>query len=194
MNNVGIVVKNYFPHKAKYSILDRDLGKIVGIPVHDTVSLGAQIEYTVKEKGDIYFIADIRLLEMPLDAARHNILFLHHTLELCEQFVPIGSYIPGLFELVEILYRFPQSLCTIVGKRVFLCKLFTVLGIYPEGAQFHDVQFHRVAGLSIDSFLQHENIGLFCEKQLRQWLMHCIATHPYVKNFKTVHFLVLNEE
>ena len=49
--------------------------------------------------------------------------------------------------------------------------------MYPEDQKF-----------TID-ILADEDVGLGVEQALDNWLLKCVLMHPYVENFKTIHFL-----
>ena len=75
-------------------------------------------------------------------------------------------------------------------KKFFIFKLLMCLGVTPE---FEEIP------LSLNQ-LQNININMFvislmteeCEKQLDKWLWCSLWQHPYINEFKTVHFLEEN--
>lgn len=189
--NTGIVLKTYFPGQCKVSLLDQTLGKIVGVPVRTDMSSGACISYFVQQTNSVYFMQNVEIIDVPMAMAYNDILFLHHILEVCYYFVPSGSRAPRLFALLVALYSNQQKLWNAQMKKLFLFQLFTVIGMYPEDAQFRTPYFHHLASASIDT-LADQSLDLVIEQQLDAWLLRCIAQHPCAHNFKTVSFLYDN--
>jgi len=186
--NKGIVLKTYQPYKCKLSILDMHVGKIMAVPNRDGIGNGACISYQIDEQPHIYFIRDINIIDMPMALAKDDILFVHHILELCYYFIPMGSTNPRIFPLLVKLYESPHIFQDTLLKKIFLFKCFTTLGLYPESKKFQQHSFLQLAATSIDN-LTSPLVDLTIEKELDDWLLHCISSHPCIGNFKTVNFL-----
>lgn len=189
--NKAIVLKTYLPQKYKLCVLDSDLGKVMTVPNRSDIGNGALILYFPREQQMLYFMHGIEIIDSPLMLAKEDILFIHHVLELCYFFVPIGERVPQLFVLLMALYTSQTLLHTIIAKKVFLFQFFACLGLYPEGARFQTPYFHQLAMASIDN-IALSPIDLVIEQELDEWLRSCIALHPCTHNFKTVHFLQNN--
>lgn len=189
--NIGIVLKTYMPSQCKISLLDKTLGKISGIPTRTDISNGICIAYFTQKNKSVYFIQNIEIIDMPFALAQQDILFLHHVLELCYYFVPVGSRIPRLSEALIALYTHENIFRTTRTKKVFLFQLFTIIGMYPEESAFQTPFFHKMALTSIDT-LEDQALDLINEQQLDAWLLRCIAAHPCASNFKTKSFLYEN--
>lgn len=169
-------------------LLDQQLGKIEGVPPSDIFSCGSLLAYYPQERGSVYFLHGIDLLDMPLELARDDILFLHHVLEICYFCAPFASNVPEIFNLVYSLYARPTKDYSLSFKVVFLFKLLIWLGMHPEEPRFQDAWYYLLAHESIDSII-NKSIDLELEKTLHEWVRACIMVHPLVHIFKTVHFL-----
>lgn len=189
--NKAIVLKTYLPQKYKLCVLDDTLGKVMTVPNREDIGYGTLILYHAREQQFIYFMHGIEIIDLPLILAKEDILFVHHVLELCYFFVPVGVRVPRLFQLLTNLYYSPALLHTNISKKLFLFQLFACLGLYPEGAHFQTPYFHQLSIASIDNFAL-QPIDLMIEQELDEWLLECIARHPCTHNFKTIHFLQNN--
>lgn len=186
--HTGIIIKKHAPKNMKVSLLDSELGKINAVFHDDTLSRGSLVRYNAKPKESIVFISDIELLDVPMVLAKDDLLFFHHVLELCYYFLPLEFPVEDIFDLMMDLYTPHEYMQQSIGKQLFLCKFFSLLGIYPEGEKFQKPHFHTIASTPIDILLQ-QNIDLVTENDMHEWLWHCIKTHPYADYFKTLHFI-----
>lgn len=169
-------------------MLDKKYGSIEAIVLLDTISPGSIIEYSIKKSQYYHMLDAINFLYMPLELAKKDMLFLHHVLEVCYFFAPPGSCVSGIFDLLQYVYVSQRVWQHISLKKLFLVKLLSTLGAYPESQQVHTPHIIRMLALNIDT-LDDKEIQLAQEKELDTWLMHCIGQHPYIDEFKTVHFL-----
>lgn len=189
--NKAIVLKTYMPHKQKLCLLDDELGKVMAVPNRLDISYGAFIMYHAREKDGLYFMHAIEIIDLPFMLGKEDILFVHHVLELCYFFVPLRERIAGLCQLIVKLYNSEALIKNIQAKKIFLFQFFASLGLYPEQARFQAPYFLQLARASIDNIALYP-IDLMIEQELDNWLMSCIALHPCIHNFKTVHFLQQN--
>ncbi len=184
----GIVLKQTTSHKV--AILDAVHGRIDCISFKQPL-VGALIRYRIEsERRTIGMLADYEIMDLPFFIARSDILFWHHVLELCYYFVPIGSHTPQMFELLQFLYTVDTSSeWGPYAKKLYLCKLFTTLGMQVElpGVshqilyRFMALQPHQLARESVDTK----------EKEIvDEWLRVCVSEHPAIEQFKTIHFLL----
>lgn len=189
--NKAIILKTYLPQKYKVCLLDVRLGKILAVPNRDDIGYGSLLLYVARQtsgNNNLYFMHTIDLIDMPLQIAIDDILFLHHVLEMCYFFVPLGEYVDGLFDLIILLYTSDNLLQNATLKKIFLFQLFARLGLYPEEQKFQHPYFHYLATTSIDIIAQCP-INLMIEAELEVWLLQCIEVHPLASSFKTVNFL-----
>lgn len=191
---IGIILKKYQPQKKTICVLDSELGKIKCIPNIQSIQnivLGSLIQYYITNNRSPYFISSISSMEIihiPFDIAISDITFLHHILEVCNQFIPINSPAEEIFILISYLYLSSHKIKCKMKKKLFLFKLFTLLGIYPEGEKFQTLYFYKLATESIDTIIS-KNLNLESEKNLDNWLQYCLKSQPEFSNFKTVNFL-----
>lgn len=134
-------------------------------------------------------IENVELELCSTQLASKNIYLLHQVLELCHFFIPLGSQACTTFyfllELFENYYRCTHS--PFYVKRV-LCKLFVLLGIYPEEVE---IQFfaHKIYEMPIDNLLAAP-LELKSEELMNKWLAWCIEMHPKGKFFKAMPLLL----
>lgn len=190
--NIGIVLKNYQPQKCKLVILDRDSGKFMGVPNRTDISNGALITYFKREQEHISFIHNIDIVDMPLALAHEDIVFVHHVLELCYYFIPMGSYASQVFVALLRFYEYPIVLSTPIMKKIFVVQLFFLLGVYPDSQRLRSAGINQLISTSIDIWAR-QSIDLRIEQELDEWLMYCVKTHPRAEYFKTINFLSMNK-
>lgn len=182
----GIILKTFFPKKMKMVVLDQQLGKIEAVPPSDLFTAGSLLAYHAQQRSHVYFLHEISLLDMPLHLAKDDILFLHHVLEICYFCVPFGSNVPEIFNAVMQLY---QEHCLGYGFKIaFLFKLLILLGMHPDEPHFQDPFYYHLGRESIDTIMD-KSIHLDTKQTLHEWVRSCIAIHPLIHAFKTMHFL-----
>jgi len=186
--NNGIIIKTFFTKKIKIALLDAELGKIEGVPPSDIWCVGSLIEYSIPDKKEHSMLHNMGLVSLPLLLARTDILFFHHILELCNFFIPVGSYVTGMYELISLLYADKAAYYSDQFKLLFLLKFFVLLGRYPENQKFQTSYFHQLALMPIDRIMDY-SIDWDTEQELREWVTDCVLDHPYVHVLKTFHFL-----
>lgn len=169
-------------------VLDAHLGKIEGVPPTDALFAGALISYFTTPRDTLYFLHGIELLDVPMSLAREDILFLHHTLEVCYYCAPFEKTAPEIFDLVSCLYQQDVSPLSADFKIAFLFKLLVFLGMHPEEVRFQDPGYYLLARESIDTIID-KAIQLETKHALHEWVRSCIRTHPLIHAFKTIHFL-----
>lgn len=187
--NAGIVIKSYLPFKNKIVILDRHLGMIDGIVLRGDFMIGSLISYQLTQQANnFYCLRDVILEEVPFDLACHDILFLHHLVELCYYFIPIGSEIDGVFSLLQCLYLIDKNYWNSATQKLFLFRMLVLIGFYSQQVLLDEKIVKQLLeepldnDVTIDLAKQHECL-------LGGWLLHCVSNHPYVQKFNTVHFL-----
>jgi len=89
------------------------------------------------------------------------------------------------------LYLYPNHIKCDSNKKLFLFKLLTILGLYPEGINFQTPHFHTLATTSIDTIIS-KNLHLKSKRNLQQWLHCCMTLQPEYSDFKTINFLYKN--
>lgn len=190
-NYVGLILKRYTTRQNRIAILDKHLGRIEGFLIADVISVGTLMQYTVQPCNNGFFLKNTEIIYLPLELAQIDLLFLHHTFELCYYFVPVGSCVLGIFDLFTFLYSAKQVWVNRYLKKIFLFKLLTTFGMYAEYGNICKTCFHYLIATPIDK-LNGELIDLDCKKSLRNWLYRCVKQHPTSNEFKTMNFLSEN--
>lgn len=191
LDSVGIILKKNHSSQYKVVILDKVRGKIECVTTAPSFSVGTLITYNIRYDRATHFITESTLLYTPLSLAQTDILFFHHILELIYYFTQIGNCAKDVFDLLAFLYATEHEAITVQFKKFFLLKLLTSMGSTPEIdnsradtiAQLNSIDIKQLNAMTIDST---------DEKKLDRWLWCCVWQHPYVNEFKTVHFLAEN--
>lgn len=179
-------------NKKTISILDRDLGRIDLIinsgKKKFSPTRGSLLKYNLSKWQNIYLASNPELLAVLTEWAREDILFLHHVIELCHNFLPVNQPVREIFDLLLILYSSPNNLKNCFSKKLFLVKFFSLLGITNDNLNTYTVSFYFLISGPIDIMLDKE-----CDdevhRELTQWLLECIAVHPRASQFNTISFL-----
>jgi hypothetical protein len=186
MRSVGIILKRINPAKPVYSILDSQDGVLLCSIVREDVCVGACIEYTLLCQRTRTAANDVELVGFPCIAQVADLLLLHRALEICTCCMPIGSSSPGVFEHIQALYDGSMAALVRSGlaKKIFLCKLFTLLGFYPQEKKFQNQFFQNLATESLDNLLPF-SVSMVQEGDVEEWLRACVAMHAHEQKFKT---------
>lgn len=185
VRHTGIILKRTNPTKSLYSVLDKTEGVIFCSIVRQGICPGACIEYTLQQKA-IWLVADnVELVAFPLVNNTADLLLLHRALEICLVCMPIGSFTPGIFEYISILYDTPSMACleSSLVKKIFLCKLLALLGFYPHEKKFQNPFFHSLIAQSLDNIISFP-VSMVQEKDVEEWLQSCIAVHIQEQKLK----------
>lgn len=186
--HTGIVLRNFSPQKNKLALIDDRLGRIDGAFFSGTPYTGALLQYHISHRSGHYLVDQMNMINVPLSLARNDILFLHHVLEMCYYFIPIGSCIEGIFNLLQLLYAAHSVHWDTMAKYLFLFRLFSQLGMHPERYQLPPSLVQQLNALSLNS-MQENEFSESDKKHMRNWLQHCLMQHPDVARFNTVYFL-----
>ena len=172
----------------RYTLLTRNQGvMMLGVPQVNLL-LGSLIRCTFSKRSGRIIIQSVDLLEVPFTLARDDLLFLHHVLELCHAFIPQGERAPEVFDAVCALYA--QRICRLSNlcKKLFLCRLLIDIGLYDSLPKIDASVLEIVLALPVD-IARWSTIDLDYQQELDAWLLACVAGHPKVEHFNTVHFL-----
>jgi len=170
------------------TLLTRNRG-VVRVAAYQTgLILGSLIRCTLCKSGNRCAVQNVELLEVPFVLARDDLLFLHHILELCRAFIPQGARAPEVFDAVCALYA--QRTCRLSNlcKKLFLCRLLICVGLYDSLPKIDAAVLETVLTLPVD-MARWSTIDLDSQQELDAWLLACVAGHPQVEHFNTVHFL-----
>lgn len=185
---IGIILNTHFPKHNTISLLDQTHGKQRFVLRDASVSVGALVEYTYSLRRRYTVIDSLEVVALPFSLAKKDILFLHHVLEICHYFIPEGSCETGVFQLLHTLYTQGHKFDNPLMQKIFLAKLFMLLGMHPELEPNNVRYFERLLSEPIDKII-HEQLDLVVEQELGRWIYACVIVHPLASYFKTIHFL-----
>lgn len=188
----AIVLRSFFPYKYKVVLFDKELGKLDAIALYkrnfNRLMQGALIVCHKEPFNGIYRLQTIDLKAMPAPWVCSDILFLHHVLELGDLFLQTNNNAAAVFELFMFLYQeHDVAFESAFLKKIFLCRFFALVGIYPEEEQYDESFFNLILG-PINTMLDIQRDQYFLN-QLIVWLQGCVATHPHAYRLKTMNFL-----
>lgn len=192
MQSFGIVLKNCAPQKQKYLVLDRERGVIELVPpgtLTNVLCNGALLSYHITAFKRCFMATRIDQLDVPFEWARHDILFLHHVLELVCFFLPAHLANAAVFCHLKQLYEVRQS--PLLYKKLFIAQLFLLLGMGVESPFFQSGQLHKaVGGLCNPGLEQYPDLQSIAavESELDSWLLACVADHPQAAHLQTLRF------
>lgn len=188
MRNCGIVLAPLKSTQTLYVVLDSVHGVLTGIIKRNDLFVGACIEYTLSSSRIWMILDDVEIIALPAVKDIKDLLLFHRVMEICYHCMPCGSVNPGVYEFLLHLYneKFMNQLQPALLKKVFLCKLFIILGLYPHEKKFHNSFFHHLASESIDN-LWCRSVSMVSEQDVGNWLRACIAVHAQDKRLKAVH-------
>lgn len=183
----GIVLRSFIPSKFKVSILDYRLGKIEVVPVYSNkfspqayfnFSPGMHIKYRlIISTNGPSGIGDFSIEAIPAYWSRYNLLFFHRVLMLCYYFSPLEQESTELFNMIKELYTNPMEFTKIISQKIFICKIFKVLGIFPSHILDEDKKLYYLIFNIIDSNVElEETEEIF--SMLDYWIDNCIQAHP----------------
>jgi hypothetical protein len=191
LDSVGIILRKNELSPHKLVILDKIQGKIECVSTVTALSVGALITYNIRKQACVNFIGDSTLIYLPLSLAQHDMLFFHHVLELIYYFTNVGNCAKEVFDLLAFLYSTEHAAMTTQSKKFFLLKLLTSMGSIPDVSEIRTELINQLTTIAIKQ-LNQMKINTANEKELDRWLWCCVWQHPYVNEFKTVHFLSEN--
>lgn len=186
---IGIVLASLAPRRNKIVLFDQEYGKCICVPDRTVINHGMLLSYFVRGDNKTEFLYATEVLATPVPFLAHDLLFFHHIMELCYHFLPLASPSRSFFDLLSCLYNPEIARLNACQQKLFLCKFFATLGIYPDEFAHDPVRISQISFCAIDRILaQNVDLG-FKEEELNAWLLGCVLSHPYSAHFKTVHFL-----
>lgn len=187
MNNTAIIIKKLYSYGSHIALIDQQKGRINGILHNKPIIEGSVIQYTVDAMTKSSILKDVEYVYIPLQWGKKNLLFLHHILEICYFFIPLSSCAEGIFDLLCFLFRMQEASWSIINQKIFLCKLFLLLGVYPHMSFLKTDVASRLFYISLEDMLQLK-VDLQEQRIMDQWLKQCIAQHHMSLDFKTMIF------
>jgi len=185
VRHTGIILKRTNPTKFLYSVLYKTEGVIFCSIARQGVCPGAYIEYTLQHKATWLVAENVELIAFPSVNTHADLLLLHRALEICLVCMPVGSFTPGIFEYISMLYTRPAMACLerSLVKKIFLCKLLALLGFCPHEKKFQNPFFHSLITQSLDNIVSFP-VSMVQEKDIEEWLQSCIAVHIQEQKLK----------
>ena len=180
----GMIIRSTLPYKNSVIIVSSQLGlREYTIPAKSLLVQGAFIRFTLQERRGKYTLKSSELIALPHLWVMNDILFLHRVLELIVFFVPYGSGIQGLLEHCMLLFEKPEHEDLDWYKKLFICRLFSLLGVCPENAELYNKNFLCLISAPIDIMLNVQRAVLFDTIDI--WMRGCIQSHPRSHEIKT---------
>jgi hypothetical protein len=161
----------------------------MAVPPTQEICLGATMLYTLSSRQHCSFLHGVEMVHVPFLIAHDDIVFLHHILEVCHYFIPVGSCIPSVFDLVQFLYTTYADGLSSYAKKLFVGKLLTAIGLYPQDKKFQRSSIYALLGIPLRDIQGKKAHDEQEEMELEQWLKSCLAIHPLMNKFNTLCFL-----
>lgn len=188
--HTGIVLR-HIRKKYLLALLDESAGRIDVRYFGNELSAGTVIQYGLAKQGNGYALSDVQLHTMPFSLAKKDVLFLHHALEVCFYFIPVGSCTNGIFDVLRFLYDADHAQWNSLFKKIFMFKLFITIGHYPDSSIMHNAQVCLIMHKTLHE-IPYDIVSASLEQDLSRWLQQCIAQHPAIEYFNTVQFLTMH--
>lgn len=189
MNHIthyGIVIRTETPAKKVCIILDSKLGLIETIFFNEQIMQrahhGMLLEYNALQQKKKYKIDNIKLLALPQPWATEDIVFFHQVIHIISEYMMLGMVNQQLFTLVTMLYRHHvaaednSSNFNKLFKSWFLCRLYCLLGIYPENYHSFDSSFFILISNNESIFNLPKEAHIELQVKLQRWLEACKRT------------------
>ncbi len=207
-NVTGIVVKTFAAGSNKVCILTKELGKIVVFVPKDAmlirVHIGSVIACDATEDGhDSYFARSIALISQP-QVLLHDLIWLHHLLEVCYFFSPSREPAEALHTLLANCLRLfeiqKEDMATWRAiKKSLIGSLLMQFGFYPPIPYQNTLGgIQKMLTATVDFTEQHNLELLKCLaaqfmqpniSDYKHWLLTSIKVHPRISGFKTLPFV-----
>src|SRR3989304_6551294 len=144
--SIAFVLRHYAPYHEKIILFNRIIGKFqarICFPKKNNffneIEAGTLIEYNSVPHNKQLTIELKQIYYVPFALASNNILFLHHFLEICHFFISFESYDNSkIFDLLIFVYQVDNGILRVQTQKLFLFRLFALLGLYPEQNVFHN--------------------------------------------------------
>ena len=182
----GIILKTFFEKKRKMIVLDRRVGKIECVPPSDGYCIGSVLEYSSVAKGSLYLLHEVQIIEVPLVAARIDINFMHHMLEICYFFMPFHQVIDEVYECIVHAYTHLPATDNELIKLAYLFKVVCLLGLHPEESVAQRRDLYWLAREPIDTIV-NKTLDLEIKQAIDVWVRYSIQGHPLHTLFKTTY-------
>lgn len=189
----AIVLRSFLPSRHKVSLFDASAGRIEAVIRSKSAAFmqGALITYERQIWRDTTVLQEVSLQKLPQAWVCEDLLFLHHILEMIHYFSPEQSHARPVFDFLAFLYeeKLDPNQDPLLVKKLFVAKLFALLGVYPEGVERTRLRslFYMLACGEKEQLQQMSDEQLHVA--LRTWIWGCVQTHPHAEKFMTLSFL-----
>lgn len=183
--HTGIILRHEAPKRNLCALLDNRVGRINFFYEQEYLSAGTVLQYRLVT-APRYRLEHPEQVHVPLHIARTEMLFLHYLLEMCYHFLPEGTGITPLYDL--LLFVLEQRDFSLEKKKIILTLLLVHLELYPEDNPYTAAYLHELTELPLAQALEHK-INPKVEKNIAGWLYQSVRIHMPMQNFKTIHFL-----
>ncbi len=189
--HTGIVLRNYLPRSFKLALFDQEWGHIQAIiyrkGILEHIMHGSIITYSGVQRQSIFVLEGVELIDAPFKWALYDLVFFHSLLEIIYYFAPPHAYISHLFAFMIRIYTTTDI--TEKEKKIVLCQLFALLGVYPEDASITFPTLFLLISSSSNIML-NKSLDMVSLNELDNWIKQCIAMHPHAQKIN-IRFPVL---
>ncbi len=198
----GFVIKRFYPHKNKFSILSKMYGRADLIVTQPTMCArvwpGMCVSFIPYKRDNGIYTHTVAIEYTPEERSHDELIALHHILELCYFYLPTNNPCPEIYNLISLFITFTlyqQTLCAMypVIQNLWVAKFLSLMGFYEQAPIIKDltifdmmiVDFTHSQNLEFSmSQIKHINI-----QKINDWIMLCLKTHPLYAHFKTVRLM-----
>ncbi len=173
------------------TLLDSHHGVVAGRTRGCPLYVGSYLEYTRCTRECRTHFRDVEPVKNPCIETLDDLVVSHIALGVCHECMPEGSTTAGVFEHLEGLYNEKQSAerrYSSFLKKVFLCRLCMLLGLYPHEKKFMAGFFCRLMGERADCG-DGDGINAGREGEVDEWLRACVRDHASNHGFKALRMM-----
>ena len=209
-NQVGFVLKRFYPLKSKITVLSMHAGKydLIFKKFDDCLNLwpGMLVSFTTEQTQNTMFGANTKILVNPNIHTEQSIYLMHHILEICNLFIPYDKPCPEIFDflkkfmiLIDSEY-IPEKHLTYAHK-IFTAKLISLFGFCSHNPILTYLAIYETLTTTFVDFSQEQKVE-FWEKHLRpirekyldecileKWILEHLKIHPQSGQLKTIPFV-----
>lgn len=198
----GIVIKTFYPHKQKVSVITQAMGKINLVcpsslveKIRPGMSLACNPEIL---NETTYHSGAVEIIHSPVFSSQQDFYCFHHLAELSYYAVPLANPCDEIFAMLDqALRRLEMGVFAGQEQTFFheltIARFLVLIGFYPNQ--------HELSSLFVD-FAKSDTLhclracmqnGNDQQEALNLWIMQCLHSHPCCKLFKTLSFMYTQE-
>ena len=167
------------------------------------LSPGMLVLLELRKLGERFCAEQVAIVSAPM-CGKDDLLWIHHLLELCYYFIPVGLEASDVYDAVAAcldilsISKIFESNFDVV-KKLCAFKVMCLLGFYPPKNLISYIPvFHYLVAVSVDSQNYGkvislnallENISNNDIQCVNTWMLECMNTHHCSALFKTYDFL-----